>query len=86
MVNRNLFEKSTAKYLLIIIFSLVVNTTFSQNQPLSNAINVDFCKNAVLNFKHGNDAFKSWMIQSARSIGLNDIEEKIQSFVKEFSL
>lgn len=75
MVNRNLFEKSTAKYLLIIIFSLVVNTTFSQNQPLSNAINVDFCKNAVLNFKHGNDAFKSWMIQSARSIGLNDIEE-----------
>ena len=75
MVNRNLFEKSIAKYLLIIMFILVVNPTFSQNQRLSNAINTDFCKNAVLNFQQGNDAFKAWMIQSARSIGLNDIEE-----------
>lgn len=56
--------------------------TYAQQKPLPQKVRTDFCRNAYINYKYGSDAFKSWMIQSARNIGLNslvDIQTTIEN-------
>lgn len=54
---------------LLLTFQL---STLGNSQALSNSVRQDFCRNAVLNYEYGTNMFRTWMIQSARSIGVND--------------
>lgn len=62
---------------IIFALSFLISTTlcFTQNQELPQQVRNEFCKTAILNYQYGTDAFKAWMLQSARSIGLNNIAD-----------
>lgn len=58
-------------------------------QTLSTNVRQDFCKNAVLNYEYGTNMFRAWMIQSARSIGINEpyeINQAVRNIIKNQKL
>lgn len=61
------------KKYIVLFFVIATNLCFGQELP--KQVRTDFCNQAVLNYKYGTDAFKVWMMQSARSIGLNNIAD-----------
>lgn len=67
-------------FTLLVTFQL--HLVFSQNEQLPQKVRTDFCKNAYINYKYGSDAFKAWMMQSARNIGLNSLVD-IQTAIEK---
>lgn len=67
---------------LLLFFVLYSILCQAQKQELPQIVRDDFCTNAKINFEYGSDAFKAWMFQTARSIGLKsivDIEVAVES-------
>ncbi|WP_313578221.1 hypothetical protein [Chishuiella sp.] len=64
----------TKLILLLIIFSFKC-----YSQTISKQIRNDFCKNALFQYKYGNDTFKAVMNMAVRNIGANTLEELVGS-------
>ncbi|MCX2679430.1 hypothetical protein OOZ15_05695 [Galbibacter sp. EGI 63066] len=82
-------KKQTFMTVMFSIIILTIQSVYGQTKQLSQEVREDFCVNAYFNYKYGNDAFKAWMITSARNIGLNsivDIEIAIENICKNKKL
>ncbi|MBS1572184.1 MAG: hypothetical protein JST62_07320 [Bacteroidetes bacterium] len=63
------------KRIIALLLILLCHLAYAQNGQLPHKVRTDFCRNAYINYKYGSDAFKAWMIQSARNIGLTSLVE-----------
>jgi hypothetical protein len=77
------------KVFLVATLLILVQSVYGQNKQLPQAVRKDFCKTASYNYKYGTDAFKVWMMTSARNIGYNsliDIEIAIENICENKKL
>lgn len=74
----------------LLFLALVMQLSLKANsQTLSTNVRQDFCRNAVLNYEYGTNMFRAWMIQSARSIGINEpyeINQAVRNIAKNQKL
>lgn len=74
----------------LILLLLCLQSAITINaQNLSKDVREDFCKNAIIEYYYGTGSLKTWLIQSARTIGIltpKEIEESIQNISKNEKL
>ncbi len=70
-------------------FSLILISVLGYSQNLSTEVRKDFCKNAIIEYYYGKDAFRGLMNISAKRIGLNTplkIENAVQNLCSNVEL